>query len=341
MEVMLAAEDVVDQVFQDRDQACLVKTAITETLKEFDGLQAVARNYVLNTGEELLLVLLEGTIPVEIRGGVYYIPVDVWLQRNFPSSLPIVYVVPTKTMMLRPSEIVHSDGRVLLQPPHFTWNGSDSTQALLLKVLRDVAAAFAVRCPVVARPPQTIPPSIDVVGEGDMNHSSSSQDSHSHSQSQKTSNSVAVLRDPVSAESEERQSAIGTLEASVRSRLHALHRANADRTDELTSKNKTLRENSAKLMYFMASAPTQIATMESAIAAQQAEVDVVRASVESIADTNGIDDCVVPTCEVHEQMVELIAEDRSIEDLLYILFVAFRDGKINTKNYMTDRKSVV
>ena len=46
------------------------------------------------------------------------------------------------------------------------------------------------------------------------------------------------------------------------------------------------------------------------------------------------DELVSAPAAVYEQMMQLIAEDRAIEDLLYALFVAFRESRMDLASYM-------
>ena len=45
-------------------------------------------------------------------GGQYNIPVAAWIPREFPSQPPVVFVVPTATMEVRPNKHVDASGRV-------------------------------------------------------------------------------------------------------------------------------------------------------------------------------------------------------------------------------------
>lgn len=42
----------------------------------------------------------------------------------------------------------------------------------------------------------------------------------------------------------------------------------------------------------------------------------------------------------YEQMMQLIAEDRAIEDLLYGLFVSFRESRMDLASYMSKLRSL-
>jgi len=59
-----------------------------------------------------LLLSLSGVLPVPVRGTVYNCPLAFWLPLEFPSSAPIVLVLPTATLKVRVGPNVDSAGRV-------------------------------------------------------------------------------------------------------------------------------------------------------------------------------------------------------------------------------------
>ena len=63
-------------------------------------------------GRSLLLLLLDGTLPVPFEGTLYHSPVHVWIPRAYPREPPIVLVAPTPDMMVRRSAHVEPSGRV-------------------------------------------------------------------------------------------------------------------------------------------------------------------------------------------------------------------------------------
>lgn len=50
----------------------------------------------------LELLLAEGTVPMYYQGVKYNIPVAIWLPERYPLAPPLVYVVPTPDMVIKP-----------------------------------------------------------------------------------------------------------------------------------------------------------------------------------------------------------------------------------------------
>lgn len=73
---------------------------------------------VQNDGTSRRLVSLDGTIPVRYMGSTYNIPIAIFLFEAYPHKSPMVYVRPTNTMQIKPSDFVDSAG--LVQLPYMT-----------------------------------------------------------------------------------------------------------------------------------------------------------------------------------------------------------------------------
>lgn len=63
-------------------------------------------------GASALLLQLSGTIPVLFRGQTFGFPIAIWVPHVYPREPPIVYVIPSQDMLVRPGQHVSGDGRV-------------------------------------------------------------------------------------------------------------------------------------------------------------------------------------------------------------------------------------
>ena len=54
---------------------------------------------------------MHGLLPIAFRGASYNIPIAIWITREHPRQPPIVYVVPTADMLVRPGRHVDVSGR--------------------------------------------------------------------------------------------------------------------------------------------------------------------------------------------------------------------------------------
>lgn len=66
-------------------------------------------------GRTLLLLCIHGLLPISFRGASYNIPIALWLPLAYPSEPPLVYVVPTADMLVKPSASIDLSGRCSLE----------------------------------------------------------------------------------------------------------------------------------------------------------------------------------------------------------------------------------
>ncbi|KAJ3463847.1 hypothetical protein MRS44_008633 [Fusarium solani] len=107
-------------------------------------------------GANALLLHLSGTLPVNFRGTTYRFPVSIWVPHAYPREPPMIYVVPTETMMIRPGQ--HVDPQGLVYHPYLVgwaefWDKSNLQD--FLAILTDI---FAKEPPVISRQQARPPP---------------------------------------------------------------------------------------------------------------------------------------------------------------------------------------
>ncbi|KAH7313791.1 UEV domain-containing protein [Stachybotrys elegans] len=132
---------------------------VAHALDRYPSLSPRTDVHTFPNGSSALLLHITGTLPVNFRGSVYRFPISVWVPYAYPREPPLVYVIPTQTMIVRPGQHVDPQGQVY-HPYLVGWAEfwDKSTLQDFLGVLTDV---FAKEPPVVsrqaARPPQSTP----------------------------------------------------------------------------------------------------------------------------------------------------------------------------------------
>ena len=58
-----------------------------------------------------MLLCCQGTVPVLFKRNTYNIPIAFWVPFDYPVVPPVVYIVPTATMLVRPSKNVEVSGK--------------------------------------------------------------------------------------------------------------------------------------------------------------------------------------------------------------------------------------
>ena len=70
---------------------------------------------VYDNGKSQLLLNINGVLPINYRNNNYFIPISYWIQRDYPKTAPLVYVVPTSSMLIKagngvdPSGLINND----------------------------------------------------------------------------------------------------------------------------------------------------------------------------------------------------------------------------------------
>ncbi|KAJ0029659.1 hypothetical protein NQD34_004656 [Periophthalmus magnuspinnatus] len=121
---------------------------IDTALSYFKSLTPAMNKYVYNDGVTKDLMCLSGTIRTIYNGKAYNTPLSVWLEESYPQSAPIVFVQPTKEMMIVKRTFVSSNGEVQL-PYLEEWKQGECD---LLSLLQLIAAMFGEYPPVCIKP---------------------------------------------------------------------------------------------------------------------------------------------------------------------------------------------
>ncbi|KAH7132245.1 UEV domain-containing protein [Dendryphion nanum] len=125
---------------------------VAETLSNYPSLSPRTEVYTYENGASALLLLLDGTVPVAFRGTKYGFPVAIWVPHAYPREPPIVYVVPSPDMIVRPGQHVSGDGRIY--HPYLAQWGQYWDKSTIFDFLAVLRGVFAKEPPVRSKQPQ-------------------------------------------------------------------------------------------------------------------------------------------------------------------------------------------
>ncbi|KAG2132481.1 UEV domain-containing protein, partial [Suillus bovinus] len=126
-------------------------------LARFTTLHPKSDVYTYDDGRTQLLLCLHGVLPISFRGASYNIPIAVWITKEYPRQPPIVYVVPTQDMLVRPSKHVDVSGRCNVE---YIQHWEKKSEACNLSALLEALQQEFSRGPPVYAKPKTISVSI-------------------------------------------------------------------------------------------------------------------------------------------------------------------------------------
>ena len=103
----------------------------------------------------LLATNLCSTAHAHVQGAKYNIPVSLWLPERYPNVPPIMYVVPTPDMIIKPRHAFVDASGIVNTPYLRNWQQPHST---LMIMCNDISIQFGQDPPLFSKPPGWVPP---------------------------------------------------------------------------------------------------------------------------------------------------------------------------------------
>ncbi|XP_032815721.1 tumor susceptibility gene 101 protein-like [Petromyzon marinus] len=344
---------------------------VMNVIAVYKDLKPVVDMHVFNDGTARELVSLNGTIPVNYRGSIYNIPVQLWLFDTHPYNPPICFVKPTSTMLIKQGKHVDANGRVYLPYLH-EWKANASDLVGLIQVMLVV---FGEEPPVFSRTsagqavapmgpfnhgypsyPAAGPPMGSYVpGGGTYPYQPTAntnyppypfsggsaypapppaqpQISQPHYGSQPVPGTSAMSRDGVISEEHIRASLVSAITDKLRWRLNEeVSRAQAElealqRTEEeLRNGQRSLQDMAGRITREIGDVDQNIDLLKK----KDEEITSALEKMESQSESSNIDEAVVTTAPLYKQILNLYAEENAIEDTIFYLGEALRQGVID------------
>ncbi|CAM6091122.1 unnamed protein product [Calypogeia fissa] len=123
-------------------------------IQDFPGLQVKTANFTHNDGRTVNLLQADGTIPMYYQDVKYNIPITMWLLEAYPRICPLVYVTPTRDMIIKPRHpCVDASGMVNI-PYLQQWVFPRSN---LVELVQSLSLLFGQDPPLYSRPATNIP----------------------------------------------------------------------------------------------------------------------------------------------------------------------------------------
>lgn len=312
-------------------------------------------NAAYDDGRAALLLLLDGTLPAEYGGVVYYIPVHIWIPRAYPREAPTVYVMPTKDMLVRRSAYVDPSGRVYaeyMQQWERKPEGAD-----ILDLLRACQGHFGQEPPVVAKPtaagpsqvaaqppPATGPshaPPLPKKAEAPASPASPRAPQRppkpgAERAAPEAPRPAAQPARPPNPELAALHDAVYTKFRTRRDELrHSVSQANAQLRvllDDLERGQPAIQDEMQRLEAVQAVCNTRTHQLNDTMQAAQS-----RAHELQLRPEPNVDEMFAATNLVENQLVQLVAEDHAIEDTLYQLGRALHAEQLSLDRFIKVR----
>ncbi|KAF4614691.1 hypothetical protein D9613_003029 [Agrocybe pediades] len=140
----------LQQAAQPYPNHARVYADIDAVLARFSTFRPKSDVYTFDDGRTQLLLCVHGLLPISFRGASYNIPIAVWLTREYPRQAPIVYVVPTNDILVRPGKYVDVSGRCNIEYlQHWERKDEGCSLSALFEALQEY---FSREPPVYSKP---------------------------------------------------------------------------------------------------------------------------------------------------------------------------------------------
>lgn len=361
------------------------KKDVLNALRAFSDLHPDEDIYVHTDGSRRDLLCMRGTIPVNYKGSVYNIPIQIWLLTSHPFNAPLVYVRPTANMMIKPNKHVDNAGRVYM-PYLSEWRPPKSDTYGMINML---CMIFGEICPVYSKPagppqrtayqapgyptasggpgpgyptqntgmpqpnypgrPPTYPqqnlPSYTPYPAASYPATSSYQPQQQQQQQQSHTTNAALARPPQPTARQDsmiqeetiRISLLTTAEDKLKRRVKEVFQMGKDELQILETKKSDLETGNKTLQNMVQKMNEEKANLESNISVLRQKNQELSGTLEKLekdSENMNIDEAVVTTAPLYNQILKLFAEENAMEDAMYYLGDALRRGVIESEIFL-------
>jgi len=299
---------------------------VVQCINKYKNLRYREAFLIHDDGQESMMLCLGGTIPMNFKGTVYNIPVDIFVPRLYPLASPIVYVRPTSTMDVKPNSQVAMNGRVTI-PFLSQWS-----QVQDLVTLCDLlSVSFGHSPPVYAKDPRR--PTATAVATTTTTTPTSRVTSVSNPPP--TYDTVVSPEEPDS-----RQVSSNKLTKKLQEHLEQFYTSIGKEMDAEYAKQAQLQKNKETIRLRQFEFEESVVVLE-----EQCKLasDSIKSLETWLDERKGNDDgelnldqVIQPSDEASEKLLELVSETAAIDDTLFALDRALNQGAIELPAFLRE-----
>ncbi|TVU49173.1 hypothetical protein EJB05_00469, partial [Eragrostis curvula] len=322
------------------DVKWLIRNHLVALAEAFPSLHPKAALFTHNDGRAAHLLQADGTIPIHHAGASYNLPAVVWLPEPYPRSPPLVFLSPTRDMVVKPNHpLVDRSGLVANAPYLRSWVFPSSN---LVDLVRSLSHLFGLDPPLFTRnaaaPPPTNPaPPPRVLPTPTPTHSPSPS-SYRLGGSFPASPQLAARPPPTEDPAEVfKRNAVAKLVDMAYADVAALRPAREAEVDALFAVQAELRHRGDVVADGVRRMGEEKEALERRLQDVMMATDVLESWVmenNRRGDTHAVDDAIQPADVLSRQMIECTAADLALEDSVYALDKAVQEGSVPFDGYL-------
>ncbi|GAV89060.1 UEV domain-containing protein/Vps23_core domain-containing protein [Cephalotus follicularis] len=334
------------------DTKWLIRQHLLSLTSAYPSLEPKTATFTHNDGRSVNLLQADGTVPMPFQRVTYNIPVIIWLMESYPRHPPIVYVNPTRDMVIkRPHNHVTPSGLVSLPYLH-NWIYPSSN---LVDLVRNLSSVFSADPPVFSRRPSNPNP----------NQPLNSLSHHQQQQQQQLLNYAAAHRPAIpppgarpyppspygggrvqpqthtdDAAEVYKRNAVNKIVETVHGDVGVMRKAREAEMEGMFSAQGVLRRREEEIIKGLKEMRDEIEGLEQQLQVVLMNTDVLEAWVkENEGKSKNLVDFDVDSAfecgdSLSRQLLECTAADLAIEDVVYSLDKAVQDGAVPFDQYL-------
>ncbi|MQL81317.1 hypothetical protein Taro_013777 [Colocasia esculenta] len=332
------------------DAKWLIRQHLVALVEAFPTLQPKASHFTHNDGRGSHLLQAEGTVPIVYGGAVYNIPAVIWLLETYPRSPPAVFLAPTRDMVIKPGH-PHVDGSGHVSVPYLrNWVYPSSN---LVDLVRTLSHFFGQDPPLYTRPN---PNAVSATDPSPPSASPSQSPRHRPSSSRISSQGTPygggghLPQSPQHRPSDDRaevfrRNSINKIVEMVHADTSSLRKSRELEMEGLFAAQAVLRQRDEELSRGLREMQEEKEGLEQQLQLVLMNADVLESWVkenESKKRRDDVDvDGVFETCDpLSRQLMEFTAADLAVEDTIYSLDKAVREGAIPFDVYLKNTRAL-
>jgi len=315
-----------------------VRSDVLEVMTKLQTLYPKIGSISFTNGVKKQLLNLYGTIPMYYRGTKYNIPMNFWIPELYPQHAPMTFVSPTDNMIIKPKHR-HVDTQGRCYSPYLSrWNAGTCN---LYGLVNDLSTLFNEDPPVYQKPPTTTTTTTNTTPSSSMNMPNipsatptppTNSDSHYPYNRYNATPSPFPATPSFLSPKTDRDALLEKVREKVPLYIKDLQEKVDNDTQvsiKLTARSKELADEELRLDREL---PTLIREVN-ALKEREANLD-------KWIDTHekrdmDVDKMIEPEDMHSRQVLELLAEDNAIDDLVWVLGEALDKKTISTDTYLT------
>lgn len=323
------------------DVKWLIRNHLVALAEAFPSLHPKAALFTHNDGRAAHLLQADGTIPIHHAGASYNLPAVIWLPEPYPRSPPLVFLSPTRDMVIKPHHrLVDSSGLVANAPYLRSWVFPSSN---LVDLVRSLSHLFGLDPPLFTKNPPAAapapPPNPSPTPTPTLPPRVAPSPSPSYRLGGFPASPQLAPRPPPTEDPAEvfKRNAVTKLVDMAYADAAALRTAREAEVDALFAVQAELRHRGDIVAQGVRKMGEEKEALERHLQDVMMATDVMEAWVRDNNRRGGnqaTEDAIEPADVLSRQMIECTAADLALEDTIYALDKAIQEGSVPFDGYL-------